>query len=510
MNPEPWIDAAVAVALKIGIALATAAWIAADILLRRSGRDAYLRRGRDAILAVLGLAGGLGWWWFGAASPRDVHAHDVFHYYVGAKYFPELGYRNLYLCALAADLEAGLDPGPRIRDLATNDLVPALVHLDDARACRTRFSPERWQAFRSDLDWFRAELSKREWQQIREDHGFNGSPVWLVAGSLLARAPGGASALPWLVLVDPLLLAAMWAGVVWAFGWRTAAVAAVFWGTNGVEGFDWTGATLLRQDWLVAMVLGIACLARGRSLAAGALLATAAWLRVFPALLIAAVVARAAIEASRVRSLAPLRSLGHFAAGVLVATALLVPLATAVGGVDAWRGFAENSRKLLATPLFNHMGLAPLVAWDPGRGARALETRAAAEPHAAWKAAQRERSAERRWITLAIAAIYLSLLARALRSQTAWSAAALATGAIPVLTQLTGYYHVALIGFALLHARNAWIGAVMALVAAATQAVYASLPYSDVPFLGMSAIELAAVFAITAALAAEKGDGPRN
>ena len=497
MQTAPWISESAAVAAKIAIALATAAWIALDGALARRGLGARWRRTRDAALAALGVTGALGWWWFGVARPWDVHEHDTFHYYVVAKYFPELGYRGLYLCALGADLEAGLDPGPRIRDLATNDLVPALTQLDAARACKQRFSPARWSAFRDDLDWFRARLTPRAWQQIREDHGFNGSPVWLIGGALLTRAPGGANALPWLVLVDPLLLAAMWAGVVWAFGWRTAAVAAVFWGTNGVEGFDWTGGTLLRQDWLVALVLGIACLAREKPLAAGALLATSAGLRIFPALAIAGLAGKRALDALHTRSTAPLRSLARFAAGAALATALLVPLATAVGGAGAWSGFAANSEKLLATPLFNHMGLRPLLAFDPAASARRLEAPDAAEPNAAWKASQRARWAARRGLVAAIAAVYVVLLARALRNESDWSAAALATGAIPVLTQLTGYYHVALLGLALLYARRAWVGAAMACVAAATQAIYASLPYSDVPFLGMSAVELVAIFAIT-------------
>jgi hypothetical protein len=500
-NAAPWISGPVAVGAKLAIALATNAWIGIDIRLREAGRAAFARRGRDALLAALGIAGGLGWFWFGAVPlASDVHEHDTFHYYLGAKYFRELGYTHLYLCALGADLEAGLDPGPRVRDLATNELVSTFGQLDAARACKSRFTTERWTAFRADLDWFRARLSPQAWHQIREDHGFNGSPVWLIGGALLARAPGGAAALPWLVHVDLALLFAMWAGVVTAFGWRTAAVAAVFWGTNGVEGYDWTGATLLRQDWLAAFVLGIACLRRARPAAAGALLATAAWLRLFPAIAVAALVAKRGIDAWRARSLAPLRGLARFAVGAALATALLVPLATGVGGATAWRDFAANSEKLLATPLFNHMGLRPLVAFEPGATARRLEARDAAEPNARWKASQREHYAARRAWLVAIAALYLVLLARALPAQSDWSAVALGTGAIPVLTQLTGYYHVVLIGLALLHARWPWVGAAMALLAAATQAIYALLPYSDVPFLGMSAVELLTILAITAAL----------
>ena len=38
---------------------------------------------------------------------RSYNVWNVFHYYLGAKYFSEIGYFNLYPCALEADQEAG-------------------------------------------------------------------------------------------------------------------------------------------------------------------------------------------------------------------------------------------------------------------------------------------------------------------------------------------------------------------------------------------------------------------
>jgi hypothetical protein len=495
---EPWIREETAVAAKLAIALATAALLLANAALARAGRDALLRRTRDAALGALGLLGGLGWWHFLAVPLwNDVHEHDAFHYYLGARYFPELGYTHLYLCTLGADLERGSDPGARLRDLETNELVHAVLRFDAARACRERFTPERWYAFQADLDWFRARLSKEAWHQIRKDHGFNGSPVWLVAGGLLADTPGGARALPWLVLVDPLLLGAMWLGVVAAFGWRPAAVAAVFWGTNGVAGFDWTGGSLLRQDWLVTLVLALACLRRGRPGLAGVFLATSTLLRIFPALVGAGLVARYAVDALRARSSAPLRELGRFAAGAALAALLLVPLAIWRAGPGAWSGFAANSAKLLETPLVNHVGLLPLVTFDADASAHRLEDPGSAETNAAWKNVRRERRAERAGWVVAIALAWAALFAAALPGLPAWAAAALATGAIPVATPLTPYYHAALLGLALLVAVRPGAGVAMALLAAATQLVAYALPYSDVPFALMSAAEVATVFAVT-------------
>ena len=269
---------------KLAIALATAGWLIANSSLRRAGRDGPLRRGRDALLAALGVAGALAWWHFATVPwERFVHEHDGFHYFVGAKYFDELGYTRLYACSLQADLEAGLSSGSRIRNLETNVMEPSIAAADAARACKERFSRERWRAFAADVGWFRDRLPLAEWQQIRSDHGFNGSPVWMLAGTALANAVSAAQIYRWLTLLDPLLDAALFAGVAFAFGWRTACVAAVFFGTNGFDGYDWTAGSVLRQDWLVALGLGIAASRRGRPALAGALLGVATLLRIFPA-----------------------------------------------------------------------------------------------------------------------------------------------------------------------------------------------------------------------------------
>ena len=59
---------------------------------------------------------------------------------------------------LEADVEAGLGAGLRatwIRDLRTNEVVPAAPLIDAGPACRERFTPARWSGFRGDVDWFR-------------------------------------------------------------------------------------------------------------------------------------------------------------------------------------------------------------------------------------------------------------------------------------------------------------------------------------------------------------------
>jgi hypothetical protein len=143
------------------------------------------------------------------------------------------------------------------------------------------------------------------------------------------------------------------------------------------------------------------------------------------------------------------------------------------------------------------MGLRPVVVFRASESARVLEEPEAADPMLRWKHAQHERFEARRWLFLAIAAIYFALLVRGLRVQPEWAALALGVGAIPIATQLTCYYQAALLGLAVLVVLDGTIGIALCLLAAATQGIWFMLPYSDVPYVWMSLAELLCVFFVT-------------
>src|SRR5687768_5279105 len=89
-----------------------------------------------------------------------------------------------------------------------------------------------------------------------------------------------------IAMIDIAYLLGVFAALWWAFGWRVAAVGAIFWGTQASAPFYWTGGAFLRQDWLFFMVLS-ACLARKRYFAlAGAAMVYCGLLRVFPGLIV--------------------------------------------------------------------------------------------------------------------------------------------------------------------------------------------------------------------------------
>ena len=169
-------------------------------------------------LAALGVLALLCWWNLGHFHfPTYLHRWELYHYVVGAKYFRELGYQDLYRCSTVADAEVlGVDGvrGRSIRNQATSRIEPAETVLEEAARCGGRFSPGRWSAFKADIGWFKRQMPPSRWQEAQQDHGFNATPVWLVAGSPLANLmPVSTLSVTTLALLDPLLLLVMWIAV---------------------------------------------------------------------------------------------------------------------------------------------------------------------------------------------------------------------------------------------------------------------------------------------------------
>jgi hypothetical protein len=360
-----------------------------------------------------------------------------------------------------------------MRDLARNALTTAEAAVADPSRCTQRFSAARWGAFRADVDFLRGLVPPRRWALFQQDHGYNATPAWTLAGHLVTNtAPASFAQLRMVWALDLLLLAALWAGAWWAFGWRLTAVAAVYFGTNYLSPYGWTGGAILRQDWLAATVLGVALLRRERPAAGGALLAWATLLRVFPGCLLAGVALGALWRMARERTFRLLPSERRFALGAAATLAAGLALSSAAaGGPSRWLEFAERSRVQLATPLANHVGLATALSFEPGARSELARDTSLADPMERWKEARRARFAERRWLFGALVVGFAVLLARAAASQPLWIGAVLGAAGIPVALELTGYYWSALLVLAFLGARRPAIGPVLCLFAASGYAV---------------------------------------
>jgi hypothetical protein len=327
-----------------------------------------------------------------------------------------------------------------------------------------------------------------------QDHGYNATPAWGILGGLLARSgPATDARIGALAAVDSLLLLVMWGFVVWAFGWRAAAVAALFWGTSYAARFYWTGGAFLRMDWLFCLVGGICLLKKRRPGTAGALLVFSALLRVFPALVL--VTLGAAALARRKRPDAFGRRFVFGGAAVL-AVALPLSLLVAGGGAprgNAWGDFARNARKHLATPLTNNMGLTTLVSYRPETRAARMRDDSAVDPFVRWKDARRDAAAGARPFAFALALLALVVVAWRFRERPSWLVAAAAVGLVPFATDLTCYYHACLIAVALLAAERDGVGLAVLLYAAVSCLIPRVLPWDEDRYAVLTAMELALV-----------------
>lgn len=481
-------------------------WLAED--------DPKLRRGRrvrDALLILIGIVSCASWWNLGRfhfGPSFTIHYHEFYHYYLGGKYAPELGYTRLYACTIVAeDEDTHLGPvlaQMKIRDLRTNLLVPAAPVLAHPEECKQHFSPQRWQAFMRDADFFRRNLFGQRWTNALQDHGYNATPVWRLLGGFLANRVGvldQTSAFR-LALLDPVLLFAMMLAIWWAFGWRTLCVALLFFGTNYPARYFWTGGAYLRMDWLFASVAGICLMKRERPFAAGVAIAYATLLRIFPGFIAAALVLKIVVASMRARRLVWTSSQRRFLAGAAVAIAVLVPVSTVYGGgTDCWQGFIANSRKHLETPLTNNMGWQTVVAWRPSTRAQVLHDDRALDPYARWQQAQRDNFHARRLLFLAGLLAYVVLLGAAVERHPDWVALVLGIGLILFAAQLTSYYFIVFLGFAFLWPWLPRIGSALALLSFAGCEMGLAFGGWDDCYFAISAIYVAFVLALTAAVA---------
>ncbi|MGH7857187.1 MAG: hypothetical protein ACREQY_07615, partial [Candidatus Binatia bacterium] len=296
-----------------------------------------------------------------------VHLHDVAHYYLGSKYFPELGYGSLYVAMARAEAEEfGYAVTPEARDLTGNYLVPIGQLLSASDGVKGRFSPERWESFRRDIRYFRQRMGSA-FGDVLKDHGYNPTPVWsLVGGAIANRVPAGSPVgIFFLTLLDPLLLAIAFAAVAAVFGTETALLAIVYFCVAFGAMYTWKGGAFARELSFTAIVLSACFLERQRHTIAGASLGLAAGLRIFPGLLLAGVLFHGMGELRRTGRIpaAHTRFVTGFAAAllILVGATVLSP-----EGVSRWREFAANTGAHMRSASSNLIGVTGWLAYLSG------------------------------------------------------------------------------------------------------------------------------------------------
>lgn len=258
--------------------------VLAGILLYLALGRPLAKRVRVLIFVVLGGAL-LSYPNFGFFHPyqyETIHYWDAYHYFMGAKYLPELGYFKLYEATYVAGRELGtFSDITHVRDMPT--YRGRWVSSIDGEAVRGRFSAERWEMFKQDLSFLRPHVP--HWPAFFVDHGYNDPPPRALFLHLLVRwVPANRLTLDILTLLDYLLMAVGF-GFVWrAFGTVPAALTCAFLALSFFGRFDLIGGSILRWDWMAALLIGLAAFALGFGSTAGILFAYAILARIFPAL----------------------------------------------------------------------------------------------------------------------------------------------------------------------------------------------------------------------------------
>jgi hypothetical protein len=428
---------------------------------------------RDRLLLVLGLLGFLGYFNFGHLHFGNfVHVWDTYHYVMGAKYFPEMGYDKMYDCAAIANAENGRrDEVVRqtLTDLRTNIIVKTDELLAHPERCKENFSEQRWKEYRADIAAFRGMVGEPRWREIHLDHGYNATPVWTLAGYWLTNGHGPVTMeqLRNLNLIDPIYLTLTVLIIWWAFGARAFAIAAIVLGCHFPNRYYWTGGAFLRHDWIFFFVASICLLKKNRPGLAGAAFAYTTLLRLFPGLA-AAGVAVAAFEYFRVNKKLDPRFLRYVVGGA-VATALLVGASFFFfGGPTTWQRFAQNTVKHANTPLTNHMGLRTVLSWRPDSIGQKTVRPGLIDSWYLWKSTRLDNWQQAKplmWLTFALGLVLVWLALKHSGSDP-WLGAAMGVGFIVIGAELTNYYYCFLLGIAVLHEKRREVGAILAALCA--------------------------------------------
>lgn len=247
----------------------------------------------SALLALTVIAGVNYERWGSSSFQKDVDSYDIIHYYLGSKYFDELGYYDLYPALILADSEHPKGPFTRkARTYRAQDAEhgyrggrPIREGLAAGREIKKRFSPEDWQEFRTDFWHLQRDFSMTGsyYRTMLDDRGFNGTPVWTMLAQPLSKSIP-VRFIHALCKIDILLLLlALW-GLYWAYEDETVPLACAFF-LFVTYSLRWPvpGQAFLRYDWCALLLFSMALLRKGRFAWAGALSGVAALLRFFPA-----------------------------------------------------------------------------------------------------------------------------------------------------------------------------------------------------------------------------------
>jgi hypothetical protein len=261
------------------------AGVVAILLFLVRDRGAWLAKRRARIVQALVVLGAAAYVNFGGfhTDGTPLHVWDQYHYFIGSKYFHELRYDGLYVATLQARRERQPEVAlpERVRDLRTGQLVPLTQVAQHTLEVRRHFSDERWQHFSDDALRFYLQ------DDIFLDNGLKATPTHVQVLRLFSSwQPFRTRTMLVAASLDFMLLALAGFAIYRAFGLNVLACASLVFGFGFCSRYYWLGGAFMRHDWLAALLIAAAALQLQRFRLAGAAIAYATVVRIFPVLFI--------------------------------------------------------------------------------------------------------------------------------------------------------------------------------------------------------------------------------
>ena len=265
----------------------------------------------------------------------------MYHYYLNSKYFDELGYTDLYEQTVVADRES--EYRPRSTPIITNLRTYGKHRGELDRFTRSpAFTPERWNDFKKDIDFFIDIGGSRLMERALNDRGYNASPFWNTLGAALANrlditSPSQRFALLSLDSIMGLIAIGV---CIWAFGFAPTGMGLLIIILAPINHTRLIG-NFLNYDWMYMIVMGLAFYRKKRIALSGFCWAFAFMTRLFPLLMVLGGVAGAVFYFVQKRQIDSQikRLLIHFT--IWCGVAFLVGCLND-RGVRSWQSFSTN------------------------------------------------------------------------------------------------------------------------------------------------------------------------
>jgi hypothetical protein len=315
----------------------------------------------------------------GEESKRALfHWHEIYHYYLGSKYYRELRNSGLYDAVALADSES---PVPVIAVARIRDILDPMhsISIEQAREraqlyYRPNFTPSRWRDFKDDLEYMKS-IAAADWLDLALfDAGFNPPPTWNVIGTPLANLlplsyawadyPLGWTQAEFLPLLDVALFLISCAFIYRAFALEGLSIFLIIFGTSSIPGFTWISGSFLRYIFVLGIVLGICFLKMHRYFWSGIFLGLATSVIVFPAVFAIGAFLMLLLRCVRERTLENKSRLLGYSAGLALITVILVGASLVQFGVPYWQLFFQRILAHSDTYFVWHIGYRRIAVWD--------------------------------------------------------------------------------------------------------------------------------------------------